>query len=258
MRLTWLGHSSVLVETGGLRVLADPVLRSRAGALRRAVPLPPVVERLRDGDGVDAIVVSHLHHDHCDLPTLRRLAPPVLLVPPGAAAWMSAHGVPGAVELAPGEAWDLGGGARIVATEADHDGRRQPWGPRAGSVGHLVESEAACAWLAGDTGWFEGLAGVPRLAKRGRIDVAAVPVAGWGPRLGRGHLDPAGAARAVATVAARAAVPVHWGTLHLAALRGATRGHLESAGPRFRDAARRLAPDTDVRVLPVGGTLTVG
>ena len=82
MRLTWLGHSSVLVDTAGKRVVADPLLRGRIGGLRRTHDLPSLARDLA-ATGVDAAVVSHLHHDHCDVPSLRALRPPVLVVPPG-------------------------------------------------------------------------------------------------------------------------------------------------------------------------------
>src|SRR3954469_21378796 len=79
-RLTWLGHATVLLELGGARILTDPVLRPRVAHLRREVPVPGDVGRL------DAILVSHGHHDHLDLPTLRRLDPSApVLAPPDAA-----------------------------------------------------------------------------------------------------------------------------------------------------------------------------
>lgn len=254
MRLAWLGHSTVLVEAGGARVLADPLLRNRVGGLRRTVPLPARAAALLD-EGVDAVVLSHLHHDHCDLPTLRRLPARHLLVPPGAAAFLAAHGVPGAVELAPGERAEVAPGVEVTAVPAEHDGRREPFGPRASSVGHLVETASATAWLAGDTGLFDALAGLPGHGRRGVVDVAAVPVWGWGPNLGPGHLDPTAAAEAVARVAAAQAVPVHWGTLHPAGLARVMREQLTTPGPRFAEAAASAAPATRVHVLAVGGTL---
>lgn len=84
MRVTWWGHSTVLVEIDGVRVLTDPLLRERVGALRRAAPLP--AEALDVGTTVDAVLISHLHHDHCDLPSLRRITAGVVAVPPGRAA----------------------------------------------------------------------------------------------------------------------------------------------------------------------------
>jgi L-ascorbate metabolism protein UlaG (beta-lactamase superfamily) len=257
VRLTWLGHSSVLVETDGVRVVADPLLRQRIGALRRIAAMPDAASQL-PLTGVDCVVISHLHHDHCDLPSLRALAAPLLVVPPGGAGWLARRGLPDAVELAPGEVLDLASGVRIVATPAEHLGRREPWGPTAMSVGHLVEGRSATAWLAGDTGLFAGMAGMAGLSRRGVIDVAAVPVWGWGRNLGPGHLDPELAAEAVARVGVPCAVPVHWGTLHPAFLSGTMRSQLDGPGRRFADALAALDTPSRAELLAVGDTVALG
>jgi len=256
MRMTWLGHSSVLVETAGLRVVADPLLRQRIGALRRIGAVPEAASALLR-TGVDCVLISHLHHDHCDLPSLRELHAAVLVVPPGGAGWLARQGLPGAVELAPGESLALGAGVRIVATPAEHLGRREPWGPTAMCVGHLVEGPAATAWLAGDTGLFAGMTALAGLTGRGRIDLAAVPVWGWGPNLGPGHLDPERAAEAVARVGVPRTVPVHWGTLHPAFLRRTMRDQLTGPGDRFATALAALQVPGRAEVLPVGGVATL-
>jgi len=261
--LTWLGHSSVLVEAGGARVLADPVLRRRVGLLRRA-PALPALDSLCD-QPVDAVVLSHLHHDHCDLPSLRRLRPRLLVVPPGAGDWLARNGFR-AVELAPGRSVEVADGVHVTAVPAEHLGRREPWGPAAMSVGHLVESATSSTWLAGDTGLFAGMVRLAGLGRRGVVDVAALPVWGWGPNLGPGHLDPAQAAEAAVRAGARVAVPVHWGTLHPAFYSPAMRRQLRTPGPRLADvvesavAQGRLDPAIAPRVavLEVGATSRLG
>jgi L-ascorbate metabolism protein UlaG (beta-lactamase superfamily) len=255
VKLTWLGHSGVLVETSGVRVVADPLLRARVGLLRRVHALPGAVRDVLER-GVDAVLLSHLHHDHCDLPSLRRLQAPLVIAPPGAGGWLERQGVTGVVELAPGDAIDLGRGARVVATPAEHLGRREPWGPTAMSVGHLVEG-ARTAWLAGDTSLFAGMARLSELSRRGVIDVAAVPVWGWGPTLGPGHLNPDRAAEAVVRAGVRCAVPVHWGTLHPLFLRRFMAGPLGAPGPLFSEALGRLQAQVTSELLPVGATLSV-
>ncbi|WP_088281620.1 MBL fold metallo-hydrolase [Kineosporia sp. A_224] len=253
--LTWLGHSSVLVEVGGARVLADPVLRQRVGALRRAVPATATAGAVRTlvDDPVDVVLLSHLHHDHCDLPTLRRLRPRLLVVPPGARSWLGRNGFD-AVELAPGCELEVADGVHVTAVPAEHLGRREPWGPTASSVGHLVESAAASVWLAGDTGLFAGMAGLAGLGRRGVVDLAAVPVWGWGPNLGPGHLDPDRAAEAVEAVGARVAVPVHWGTYHPAGLSFTMRHQLRTPGDRFAAAVAARGAPVRAEVLAVGAT----
>lgn len=221
----YLGHSTVRVELAGLTVLTDPVLTDRVGPLRRVVPTP----HPRSWSGVDLVLISHLHSDHLHLPSLRLLGPDVrIIVPRGAGAWLRSRGFRHVQEIAPGEevaADDL----RVSAVHAEHSGHR--WGPRlthgphVQAVGHLIEAPGCTVYVSGDTALFEGM---ELLGRRG-IDVAVLPVWGWGPSLGPGHLDPADAAEATARLRPRIAVPVHWGTL---SVRGATA--LPRLGTRMR------------------------
>ncbi|WP_040337597.1 MBL fold metallo-hydrolase [Candidatus Blastococcus massiliensis] len=207
--LHFLGHSTVRVELAGRTVLTDPVLTPSVGALRRVVPVPdPALWA-----GVDAVLLSHLHADHLHLPSLRMLAAGTrLVVPRGAGAWLRRHGFPAVDEISTGETLALGG-LRITAVHAAHSGHR--WGPRLTSgpttqaVGHLLEGDGATVYVSGDTALHDGM----RLLGDRGIDVAVLPVWGWGPDLGPGHLDPMQAAEAVARLRPRTAVPVHWGTL---------------------------------------------
>ncbi|SHF61157.1 MBL fold metallo-hydrolase [Geodermatophilus nigrescens] len=207
--LHWLGHSTVRVELAGSTVLTDPVLTATVGPLRRVVPPPPEPAWA----GTDLVLVSHLHADHLHLPSLRLLGDDVrVVVPRGAGPWLRSRGLRWVDELAPGESLTHGG-LRITAVPAVHSGHR--WGPRlthgpdTAAVGHLVEGDGRTVYALGDTDLFDGMA---RIGGRG-VDVALVPVWGWGPTLGPGHLDPRRAAEAVARVRPRFAVPVHWGTL---------------------------------------------
>jgi L-ascorbate metabolism protein UlaG (beta-lactamase superfamily) len=127
------------------------------------------------------------------------------------------RGFPRVDELSAGEAIS-DGGLRITAVRAEHSGHR--WGPRSThgpateSLGYLLEGGGGTVYASGDTGLFDGM-GV--LAHRG-VDVALLPVWGWGPTLGPGHLDPVSAADAVTLIRPKVAVPVHWGTLALAGI----------------------------------------
>lgn len=232
MRLTWLGHSAVVLEHGPVRVLVDPLLRRRAGALRMVPSRVTATLQVLAGTTPDAVLVSHLHHDHCDLPTLRLLGAGAVLAPVGAGAWLAGRGVDRVRELGVGESYRVGD-VVVTTVPAEHDGRREPWGPTAAAVGHLVESPGLTVWLAGDTALFPGMADIPAMAVRGVVDVAVVPVWGWGPRLGPGHLDPAAAAAAARAVGARVAVPVHWGTLHVWGMSRAMGARLGMPGTWF-------------------------
>jgi L-ascorbate metabolism protein UlaG (beta-lactamase superfamily) len=212
--LRFLGHSTVRIELGDRVLLTDPVLTGRVGPLARVAPaLSP-----DSWSGVDTVLISHLHGDHLHLPSLRLLGRATrLIVPRGAGDWLRRRGFTRVREILPGEEID-DGELRITGTTAEHSGHR--WGPRlthgpqAPAVGHLVESAQSRIYAAGDTDLFDGMA---ELGER-RLDVALLPVWGWGPTLGPGHLDPWRAARAVELLRPRFAVPVHWGTLAPAGL----------------------------------------
>jgi L-ascorbate metabolism protein UlaG (beta-lactamase superfamily) len=230
----------VLLEHGGVRLLTDPVLRSRLVHLRRHGAAPEVPER------VDAVLLSHLHYDHLDMPSMRQLPDDVrVLAPEGAAAVLHASGVANVVELAPGDAAEVRG-LRIEATPAEHDDRRRPLGPRARPIGFVVRARPT-VYFAGDTGIFPGMENLAPL------DLALLPVAGWGPTLGPGHMDADEAAEAAALLRPAVAVPIHWGTLHPRGRRRGTWFH----GPPHEFATRvaQLAPDVDVRILEPHGSL---
>ncbi|MFF8447438.1 MBL fold metallo-hydrolase [Streptomyces leeuwenhoekii] len=206
VEVTWWGHATCTVEDSHIRVLTDPLFTRRLAHLRRrrgALPPP-------DAWRADVALVSHLHADHLHVPSLARLAPGTrLLVPRGAP-----RAVPGlrrlrhlrVSEVAPGDVTAVGD-LVVRAVPARHDGRRLPFGPhRSPALGYVVEGEAR-TYFAGDTGLFDEME-----KEVGPVDVALLPVGGWGPFLGEGHLDAGRAAEALARLAPGSAVPVHYGT----------------------------------------------
>lgn len=246
LSVTWLGHATVLLELDGTRVLTDPVLGRRAGPLVRIAPPPPPDAASR----VDAVLLSHLHADHADLPSLRGLSGSApILAPAGAAPWLRAKGLRRVAELPEGQGTEVGA-LRVTAVAAIHDGRRAPLGPRAASIGFLVEGSRT-AYFAGDTDLFPGMASLaPSPA------LALLPVWGWGPTVGPGHLDPARAAAAAALISPEVAVPIHWGTLALLRpLRRAADG--DRPAREFAALTARYAPDVEVRVLAPGGSTRI-
>jgi L-ascorbate metabolism protein UlaG (beta-lactamase superfamily) len=246
MQIEYVGHATTVVDLDGVRLLTDPLLRNRVGHLRRAVAVD--VRALR---GVDAVLVSHAHYDHLDLPSLEKLGKklPVVL-PRGLGGLLRKRRFESVVEVEIGETVRIGSLA-IRVVPAEHDPGRAPFGVSGQPVGYVVEGTQT-VYFAGDTDLFEGM------AELGPLDVALVPIWGWGPGLGPGHLDPAGAAAAVALLRPRVVVPIHWGTyfpIHLG-LRGAP-SFLETPPDAFLAALAEVASASDVRVLRPGESVDV-
>ncbi|MFD9217231.1 MBL fold metallo-hydrolase [Streptomyces sp. NPDC087659] len=246
VEVTWWGHATCTVEDSGVRVLTDPLFVGRLAHLRRRRgQLPPAEAAV-----ADAVVVSHLHSDHLHLPSLARLAPGTRLIVPRGAP----RAVPGLrrlgglriVEVAPGDEVAVAD-LRVRAVPAAHDGRRLPVGPHRSPALGFVLHGAARTYFAGDTGLFDGMA-----AAVGPVDVALLPVGGWGPFLGHGHLDPDRAARALAALAPRSAVPVHYGTYWPIGMDAVRPHEFHSPGDEFVRKAARLAPEVAVHRLGHG------
>jgi L-ascorbate metabolism protein UlaG (beta-lactamase superfamily) len=244
-RVTWLGHSTVLIELGGVRVLTDPVLRKRLLHMRR-VPAPVDPALLT---GIGAVLISHMHHDHFDVPSLRRLerAATQLVVPAGSGRLASRRGFAKVIEVSEGERADLGA-VRVLTVPAIHAGKRYPVGSSTKAVGYVIEADGRRVYFAGDTDLFDGMTDL------GELDLALMPVWGWGPHLGAGHLDPERAADAVALLEPRLAVPIHWGTLFPRINRDRA-GRLTDPPHEFAASAARVAPAVDVRILAPGDAL---
>jgi L-ascorbate metabolism protein UlaG (beta-lactamase superfamily) len=232
LRVTWMGHSTVLLELDGVRLLTDPLLRRRVLHLRRVAPSVSPPERL------DAVLISHSHNDHLDVNSLSLVDPGARVVVPVGTARRLRGWRDDLVEV------DVGGEVQVdsvtvTATPAEHGS--------AHALGYLI-SGSLRVFFAGDTDLFDGMS---ELAPG--LDVALLPISGWGPRLPPGHLNPVRAAQALELLRPRIAVPIHWGTYTRI---GLTRDEAAPAR-RFAELAASYAPDVDVRVLPVGGTLDV-
>jgi L-ascorbate metabolism protein UlaG (beta-lactamase superfamily) len=252
MQVTWWGHATTTIEADGTRLLTDPVLTSRIAHLRRRRGPAPLPEA---GD-CDAVLVSHLHADHLHLTSLPLISPDAALVVPRGAAKLI-HASCGAaysdrcIEVAPGNQVRIGS-LEVTAVTAHHDGRRLPWSSYvAPAVGYRIDG-APSVWFAGDTDLYDGLA-----AEAGQVDLALVPVGGWGPSLGPGHLDPVRAAEAVRLVGAGTAVPVHFGTFWPIGCDWIKPELFLPPGERFKTAMTDVDPAVKVEVLAPGESLAV-
>jgi L-ascorbate metabolism protein UlaG (beta-lactamase superfamily) len=241
LSLTWAGHSTVLIEAEGMRILTDPLLRSWVGHVRR-------VDEARGIAGeLDAVLISHVHHDHLDLRSLASLRSRRFVVPRGAGRILERRGFEHVIELDEGDQISFCTCA-VRATHAEHRARRFPFAREVPSLGYLIET-SACVYFAGDTDLFGGMR---ELAPD--LDLALLPVAGWGPRVGPGHLDPRRAAETLPLLRPRVAIPIHWGTYRRWGL-PRDEATLREPAERFERLAADLAPDIDVRILVPGEQL---
>jgi L-ascorbate metabolism protein UlaG (beta-lactamase superfamily) len=247
--VTYLGHATVAVDARGTRLLTDPLFRgSLLGLLRRRRPLAG----LSAADAPDAVLLSHLHRDHFDLRTLRRLgAETPIVAPRGAGALLRGHGLSEVTELGPGERVRFGE-VEVRAVPARHGGEGRSRRNRVGSLGYVIEADAR-VYFAGDTGLFDEMREIGD-----GLDLALLPIWGWGPVLGPGHLDPRDAARALELLRPRIAVPIHWGTYTVVGSPRLWPWMHSDPAHRFLAHAAELAPDVDVRVLEPGESIRVG
>jgi len=247
-RLTFLGHSTVLIEVDDLRILTDPVLREGVGPIRRQAEavLPELFQDL------DAIFISHGHHDHLDPPSLRRIpGKPTVIVPRGFGSIAAKLELGPVEEVEPGDQLAIDR-VRFEVIYAEHSGRREPFGPTGPAIGCLI-SGSKTVYFPGDTDLFPEMGDLV-----GRLDVAMLPVWGWGPTIGDGHMNPLRAAAAAAILRPALAIPIHWGTFYPAGLRHVMPGPFDEPGRAFESALARLAPGVPSRVLAPGDSIDLG
>lgn len=243
-RVTYVGHATVEIETGGTRFLTDPVLLGRVAHLRRLTPAPALDEI----DHPDAVLISHAHFDHLDKRSLQLLWACPAIAPRGCGRLLRRAGFSDVTEAVPGEPVRVGA-ARVDPVAVSHDGRRHPFSRARQTLGYVLDGGTQ-TFFAGDTDVFDEMS---RIA--GRLDVALLPIWGWGPRVGRGHMDPLRAARAAALLRPRVAIPIHWGTL--ASPRAPWVDDPQRPAREFTQQAAAHAPDVEVRVLPPGGSTEI-
>jgi L-ascorbate metabolism protein UlaG (beta-lactamase superfamily) len=244
-QLTFVGHATTLIEMDGVRLLTDPILRRRVAHLwhRHGSVEAAAAQNL------DAVLISHLHFDHFDLPSLRLLNPSTrLIVPRGAAKWLK--GFSRVEEVAVGDTATVGA-VTITATYADHARQRHPFGPTADCLGFMIQGRYRL-YFAGDTDLFPEMRDLAP-----NLDVALLPVWGWGPTLGKGHLTPQRAAEALTLLMPRLAVPIHWGSLHPFGLGWFKPRFLSDPPHSFIYYAEQLAPQVRTELVLPGTMLSL-
>jgi len=253
--ITFIGHSSFLLQIAGKNLLVDPVLATRLILLRRQ---RRAGVRVMDLPAIDVVLVSHAHMDHMNLPTLRRVArvsrrlsgtAPVIVVPRGCEDLVAGLGFSDVIAM---EWWEekTVAGLKVTMTPCKHWGARMFRDTHRGFGGYVVEGGGHCVYHSGDTAYF---AGFREVGERLKPDVALLPIGAYFPDSYRGvHTSPEEALQGFIDCGAKWMVPMHFGTFRLG------REPMEEPPIRLMAEARRCGVADRVRILTEGETMRLG
>ena len=252
--VTWIGHSTVLVQLDGVNFLTDPTWAGRSGPFGGFVGVrrytPPAIA-FDDLPRIDFVLISHDHYDHLDEPTVRHLASkfnPRFVVPLGIKKWLADRGITNAVELNWGESVNIKG-LTVVCTPAQHGSGRTlvDQGRRLWASWAVLGSKRF--YFAGDTGYYRHFKEIGEAL--GPFDLAALPIGSYTPRaLAKPvHMSPEEALQAWGDLRAAKFLGIHWGTFELA------REPYDEPPRRIAEEVGRLHLDSDnVWILKPGVT----
>jgi len=219
--VTWVGHSTLLIQLDGVNLLTDPQWSPRASPFSFLGPrrVTPPGLRFEDLPPIHLVLISHDHYDHLDVATVKRLADthrPLFVVPLGLKAWFADLGITRVEELDWWESRTVNG-LTLTLVPAQHfsgrtfwDRNRRLWG------GWAVAGRGKRLYFAGDTGYYDGLKEIGR--RLGPFDLAAIPIGAYMPPaiMTANHTTPEEALRVLEDVRGRRLVGIHWGTFDLA------------------------------------------
>lgn len=219
--ITWIGHSTLLVQLDGLNFLTDPTWSERASPVSWAGPrrLSPPGLAFENLPPIDVVVISHDHYDHLDLATVKRLAEkhnPLFLVPLGVKAWFADNGMSRVEELDWWQERDYRG-VKFVCLPAQHFSQRTLWdGNTRLWAAWAVMSENRRLYFSGDTGYFADFKEIGK--QMGPFDMAAIAIGAYLPPviMKPVHVTPEEAVQAFVDLNARRLLGIHWGTFDLA------------------------------------------
>ncbi|MES3153815.1 MBL fold metallo-hydrolase [Sphingomonas faeni] len=224
LRITMVGHASLLIQAAGRNILTDPVWSDRVSPVSFAGPKRVTAPGIAFDDlpPIDIVLLSHGHYDHLDIATLRRLQAvhaPLMAMPLGNDTIVRAA-VPDASCIV-GDWWErlpLGDDLATTLTPANHWANRWPNDVRMALwAGHYLATPSGSVWFVGDTGYGDGAIFPAVRARLGAPDVALIPIGAYAPRwfMADQHVDPAEAVRILCDVEARRALGIHWGSFQL-------------------------------------------
>jgi L-ascorbate metabolism protein UlaG (beta-lactamase superfamily) len=249
--VTFIGHSSFLVQIAGRRLLLDPVFAERLIALRR-LRRPGV--RIKDLPAIDVVLLSHAHMDHLNRPSLRRIVAhnikvagraPIAVVPWGVEDLVNDLGFERVVTL---EWWQTKpvSGLEVTMTPSKHWGARLFKDTHRGFGGYVIRGGGHTLYHSGDSAYFDGFA---KIGKRLKPEIALLPIGAYRPDSYRGvHTSPEEALQAFLDLGARRMIPMHYGTFRL------SQEPMEEPVERLMEAARQAGVAGSVCVLPEGET----
>jgi L-ascorbate metabolism protein UlaG (beta-lactamase superfamily) len=249
--VTFIGHSSFLIQIGGRKLLIDPVFAERLIALRR-LRRPGV--RIKDLPAIDLVLLSHAHMDHLNRPSLRRIVAhnmkvsgraPIAVVPWGVEDLVSDLGFARVVTL---EWWQTKSisGLDISMTPCKHWGARLFKDTHRGFGGYVIRGGGHTLYHSGDTAYFDGFA---KIGKRWKPDIALLPIGAYRPDSYRGvHTCPEEALQAFLDVGAQRMIPMHYGTFRL------SQEPMDEPVERLLAAAKQAGVANSVCILPEGET----
>ena len=222
LRVTFINHSTLLLQVDGLNILTDPIWSERTSPLSWAGPkrVRPPGLRFEDLPPIDAVLISHNHYDHLDIPTLERLAAdhgPQIFAGLGNRALLESEGIGGATDMDWWQSEGLGDEVCLTAVPAQHfsgrglfDRNETLW------MGFVLETSSGVVYFAGDTGFgphFEQIR-----ARFGAVRVALLPIGAFRPRffMKAMHMSPEESVLAHQVLEAEISVAMHFGTFPLA------------------------------------------
>ena len=223
VQVTWIGHSTFLLQVDGLNILTDPIFSARASPVsfagpKRSTPPAMTVEQLPP---IDVVLISHNHYDHLDKSSVKALQakqpdnPPTYYVPLGQKAWFSKRGISNVIELdwwASAEVGDI----TVHAVPVQHWSSRSPFDRnKALWAGFLINAPSLRTLFVGDSGYSDDFKTIAQ--RLGNVDLALVPIGAYDPRwfMKSAHMNPEEALQVVQDVGAKRAIGMHWGTFSL-------------------------------------------